>query len=652
MDCRRVQAAISERMDGEHLSRRAADAVEGHLPGCAECSAFERNAWRIRESSRFGVAENVPDLVEPIMAAVRSEAASSGAGVVTLEKPRAAGAPSPRERWDRPRSLAPLVAAALVGAIVGSVVAGGLLSSRPTPLAAADVVRGVDAAANDVQNYSATFAVTEYHFSPVVPVRNFTVHVWFSAPERIRLDVSDQTAYPSARFTPNNLSLVANGSRWSSSGPGSCGSSAGSAPSAPSAPAGCAVRNRPPFSSSTPLPTDMIVPVSTLGQTEGLSALERGRISGRPAVRVELSYARAAPLFPYLGMGGTWRPYFPDDRVVLWLDARTYLPLRTAIYPSADPARRAWERDHRLPVESPTEPLLESSMITFDRGHPPAGTFKVRGLQASSEGAQALRLANVQADAGFAPVLPADRGGLGLYRVVGMSGADAGSVLVTYAGGLSYLKVQESATWNGPTPYGGVAAESQRIALPQDGVGLYAPATPVLGRRISLHTDGLDVYLETNLPRKELVHVAGSLPLHGLPLPESWTAIGEPERVALDRIPDAVPFRPLLPARLPAGYDAASAQVEPAGASTGFTVFYQQRSSDLAGATVRIHEEPGTLLPPASSAHQSIVEVRGEHGRFTPDRSELEWVENGVYVAIDGSGLRLRELLSIASALR
>src|SRR5205085_4065891 len=109
--------------------------------------------------------------------------------------------------------------------------------------------------------------------------------------------------------------------------------------------------------------------------------------------------------------------------------------------------------------------------------------------------------------------------------------------------------VQESATWEGPTPYGGVEAESQQIALPRGGVALYAPATPVLGRRISLHAAGLDVYLETNLPRRELVHVAGSLPLRGLPLPTSWNARGAPQRLPLDRIADAVAFEPLLPGR-------------------------------------------------------------------------------------------------------
>ena len=127
---------------------------------------------------------------------------------------------------------------------------------------------------------------------------------------------------------------------------------------------------------------------------------------------------------------------------------------------------------------------------------------------------------------------------------------------------------------------------------------------------------------------------------------------GQPQRMPPVQIADAVSFLPLLPGHLSNGYDLASAQLEPAGASTGFTVFYQQRSSDLAGATVRIHEEPRASLPLASSAHQSIVEVRHHRARFTPDRHELEWVEDGVYVAIDGPGLQLPQLLALASTLR
>src|SRR5437868_355962 len=273
VDCKRVQAAISRRMDGEHLSHRVGDAVDRHLPGCLECSAFEDSAWRLRESVRFGIAEAVPDLVEPIMAAVRAEASTMRATNVesASARPRLEGVPEPEKRLSRRRNLAPVVAAALVGAIVGSVVTGGFLSSNPAPLAVASVVRGVTAAAQQVRDYSASFAVTEYHFRRSVPVRHFTVHVAFSAPEKLRLDVVDNTIYPRSGFTQNNLSLVSNGSRWSSSGPGSCGSAESS----------CSVHDRPPFSSTTPLPTDLIVPVATLGQAEGLSALQRGTIAGR-----------------------------------------------------------------------------------------------------------------------------------------------------------------------------------------------------------------------------------------------------------------------------------------------------------------------------------------------------------------------------------
>jgi hypothetical protein len=631
VDCKHVRAALSERMDGEHLSRRMADAIDRHLPACQECSAFEENAWHLRESVRFGVAAAVPDLVEPIMAAVHAEAHAS-----PDRELHAVEASATRPATRRHRSLAPVLAAALAGSIVGSVVTGGFLAPKPSPLAAADVVRGVNAAAGDVQNYSASFAVTEYHFRPEIPVRRFTVDVAFSAPESLRLDVVDHTTYPNASWTPNDLSLVANGSRWSS--------------------AGTVVRDRAPFSPTTPLPTDLVVPVSTLGQTEGLTALERGRVAGRPAFRVELSYARAAPLFPWLQMGGEWRPYFSGDRVVLWIDARTFVPLRYSVFPSADPLRGAWERDHGLPHESPAEPILSATLASYDAGRPPGGTFKVANAAGAprSEGAHTLSsLESAQAQAGFRLVMPLDRAGLGFYRATLQHGADAGSVVVTYADGLRYLKVQESATWGGVTPYGGVEPEAQQVALPNGGVGLYEPATPILGRRLSIHTADLDIYLETDLPRRELLRVATSLPLRGVPLALTEGAGKQHiQRVPIDRAAAELPFPALLPAQLPAGYDAASTQLEEVGGSRGLSVFYQQRSSDLAGGTLRIHEEEASALPPASSAHQSMMEMRGVRGRFTPDRHELEWIENGVYVAIDGPGLELPELLSIAASLR
>jgi hypothetical protein len=614
-------------MDGEHLSRRVSDAADRHLPTCAECSAFEANAWRLRESVRFGVAAAVPDLVDPIMAAVRKESQRS--------RPELRPVKAPLER--RRRSVAPVLAAALAGAIIGSVVTGGFLAPRPSPLAGADVARGVTAAAGNVQNFSASFVVAEYDFRPEIPVREFTVDVAFSAPERLRLDVGDHSVYPSGSWTPNDLSLVVNGSRSSSEG----------------VTTGAAVKDRAPFSSSTPLPTDLVVPVSTLGQVDGLRALGRDRVEGRPAVRVDLSFARAAPLFPWLELGGEWRPFFPQDRVVLELDARTYLPLRYSVFPSADPLRRGWERAHGLPDESPSQPVLTVSLESFDRGRPPGGTFKVADVPgaASSEGAKALTsLLDAQEEADFHLVVPPDRAELGFYRAALMHGGDAGSVLLTFADGLTYLKVQESATWGGTEPFGDVAPTAEQVALPNDGVALFEPSTPTLGRRLSIHADTLDLYLETNLPRRELLRIAAALPVRGLPL---GRAVETTERVSLSAAQAELPFGALLPAELPAGYELGSAQLERIGASpSALTVYFQQRSSSLAGQTLRIHEEEASALPPASSARQSIVEVRGNRGRYTPDRHELEWIQDGVYVAIDGPELELPDLLAIADTLR
>ena len=61
---------LSARIDGERLSARATAALDQHLETCAECRAFERGAYRLREAARFEVAPAVPDLVDEVMTAV------------------------------------------------------------------------------------------------------------------------------------------------------------------------------------------------------------------------------------------------------------------------------------------------------------------------------------------------------------------------------------------------------------------------------------------------------------------------------------------------------------------------------------------------------------------------------------------------------
>jgi hypothetical protein len=45
------------------------------------------------------------------------------------------------------------------------------------------------------------------------------------------------------------------------------------------------------------------------------------------------------------------------------------------------------------------------------------------------------------------------------------------------------------------------------------------------------------------------------------------------------------------------------------------------------------------------------VEVGDVRGRFTPDRSQLEWIDGGLYRSLDAPGLELRELLAIATSI-
>ncbi|HVH54291.1 MAG TPA: zf-HC2 domain-containing protein, partial [Actinomycetota bacterium] len=216
MDCDRARRAISERMDGERLSPRLTAAVEHHVAGCVGCAAFESAAWKLREAARFEVAPAVPDLVDSIMTAVEAETQEPPPVRLRLLARDGALRPSLPRRI----RLAPAAAALAVGLVAGSVAVGGPWQ-RPEGLSvdAAEVTRGVADAATTFSAYQARFAVTEYHFAPDVPIREFSMNVWFQAPERFRLDVVDHTQYPSTDVTPTDLELIVNGSSWYSVGP-------------------------------------------------------------------------------------------------------------------------------------------------------------------------------------------------------------------------------------------------------------------------------------------------------------------------------------------------------------------------------------------------------------------------------------------------
>jgi outer membrane lipoprotein-sorting protein len=652
VDCERARRAISERMDGERLSSRVSAAVDHHVAGCAACAAFEAGAWKLREAARFEVAPAVPDLVGSIMSAVERETQEPAPVRLRL----LAGGRARRPLLPRRIRLAPMAAALAVGLVAGSVAVGGPWQ-RPEGLSvdAAEVTRGVASAATTLSAYQARFAVTEYHFSPDVPVREFSMNVWFQAPERFRLDVVDHTQYPSNDVTPTDLELIVNGSSWYSVGPSAC-------PIDVCPPAPTVVENRVPFSSATPAPTDLILPVTSLADANQLKVVGNGSVLGHPAIEVRLPFERAEPLFPFLSLGGSWRSFFPDDQVDMWLDAKSWFPLSYTVYPAAGRERDEWALRFGLPDESPQQPIFQVAALSVDQEPPPAGTFRIpetKGVR--DQAARPVSISQASRETGFQPVQPAELDGLALYQVVLPPATPAEAkpqqTLITYSKGLVWLKLGETRGWTSNTLYGPVGLQAQEVSLANGSIAYYEPATADQGRRLSIHAAGTDLYVETNLSRDKLLHLAGSLPVTGIPIPAAWAVRRSPEgvteRVTLAQAAAQMPITILLPASeaLPAGYEVASAEIVRLHEDTALNVYFQQRDTDLGTGPIRLHEEVAKKLPPASSAAQSEVEVRGVMGRWTSDRNQLEWVEQGVYLSLDAGGLSLADLLAVAESL-
>ena len=88
-----------------------------------------------------------------------------------------------------------------------------------------------------------------------------------------------------------------------------------------------------------------------------------------------------------------------------------------------------------------------------------------------------------------------------------------------------------------------------------------------------------------------------------------------------------------------------------AGFGAGVTLYLRDQDADAGIGTIRLHLEAASSLPPATSAAQSTVDVGDVRGRFTPDRSQLEWIDGGLYRSLDAPGLGLEELLAIANSI-
>ncbi|MGH2663785.1 MAG: hypothetical protein ACRDH8_13485 [Actinomycetota bacterium] len=640
MRCETAELELSARLDGER-DPQLDDSLADHVATCARCRAFEARAGRLRKLVRLEPAPPVPDLVPRIMDGVQQNRVP---GTVRRLRP---GRPVPA--WGR------YAAAFAAGALVAALVVGGLPGLRPgpSPALATEIPEGIAEASSEVTAYRATFEITERNYHPRVPRRTFTAEVAFAAPERFRSLVTDTTSYPSTMWPRNDLRLEVDGARWLFEGPRMCPREALPAcapapsksgdlppPGGPNA-AAPGVTGREPFDGDALMPTDIVLPVRTLAGTDRVRVVGEDRTLGRETVVVELAYRDATPLFAYLQAGGSWRPFFPVDRVLVSLDAETWFPLAYEVRAASSPERDAWAVRNGLPAERSGSLLFEAEArsLSTEAVHvpPPPALDAPR-----DEGFRDASREQLPELAGYEPAAPGELLGLRPYRsgTFETTGRPADEVLLSFSRGLSWLKIRQTRTWAQPALFGDVGPLAEPVTL-GPGVGYYEPATASLGRRVSIHAAGLDLYVESNLPRDELLRVAASIPIRGLEAPAGWL-----ERITLAEARRKAPFL-LLPTSLPAGYRLAAVQPSDGGA----TVTFRRPDTELDGVGIRLHQSPGDALSPPLEPGVLAVVVRGQTGRYSPERGELEWVEDGIYRSLSGTALDLGGLVAVAESL-
>lgn len=640
MNCSRARATLSERMDGERLSARQAAALDDHVASCLTCQAFRARAEKLRQSVRIRPAEEIPDLSERIMGSIEAETAPS------VRRPRRRApvrGTVGRGHWT------PVAAALVVGLIAGSVAVGGPWFRPSSNGVTADfVVKGVRVAARRLDAYQSSFSIIERGL-PGIAARTFSMQVAFASPGRYRLEVTDDTKYSDAR-TPTDLTFIANGTAMYRRGPLAC--------PIVIEPTECLPAREPvtvssAYATQVSLATNLVVPVDVLGNPGRLTITGMGTVLGRSAVRVELPFDRAEhTLFAFRDVGGTWRPVFAQDRVVLWVDDANWFPLRATVYPSTDPGRREWAQRYGLPDEDPSQPIIDLVATSIATTAPPAQDFVIPGGVVQPE----VPESDLRREVGFAPLKPGYLANLTPASAVVPpkdAGPSAPEALLTYSSGVSYLRVGERQEAHADVPLGDADAAAEEVHL-TNGVAYFQPATDDHGRRLTIHAGDRDLVLETNLPRDELLKIAATFPLTGEQLPRAWfteKAGGDStEIVTLGQARRRTSFPVKLPATLPEGYVVSRVLLTKVGGITGVTVTFRPSASDMGGEPIELHVEPASRLPVATLGVMKVP-VGDEQGWWTPDGAQLEWVQGGRYLSLRAPGLELSTVMAMANTI-
>ncbi len=565
MRCDDALVAVSLRADDELRDDAALGALDAHLVACDPCVRFEADIHRVRMQLRLEPVDRAPDLAPAVTARLR---AGAGAGTETATPtiirpgPGEGTPPSPRRR---------LVVAAAVAAVAGMVAGAAFvgIDTEPRSPAAADVPARVLAAQNDIDTVDSRFTITER--APAAPTsaaaggepRTFAGHLVYRAPESLALTVRETTDSPAAADDRPGGHLVVDGDRWWQETARQCSPAAGlvRCPAQPLT-SSRSVSGRAPFSDAAPVPLELVSPVDSFTLAAAPADVGHRTIAGHRAVGVAVTAAQVATLLDGLSGGVELRPVHPGDPVELWLDEEHMVPLGLIVRAGDDPARARWAATVGAD-DGPGEVILtvdatevrindatEATDRAFDAAAGEASTTTDAGFRATSPDDMAV--AHVPVPGALPDGFAAHRAG----TVTTPGGPPVG--VRSWSDGRAWLTVQATTGWTGGRLFGGLGPDVVPVDLGAGDTGRrsvgYASGD---GRRVGLHTDGLDVVVSGSLPLPRLQEIAADLDVVGETVPADWA------EAAVATFDDAVAVVPgLLAARRPAGFGAPAVRTD------------------------------------------------------------------------------------------
>ena len=91
-----------------------------------------------------------------------------------------------------------------------------------------------------------------------------------------------------------------------------------------------------------------------------------------------MPFSRAGPLFPFLSLGGTWRPFFADDRSRSG-STHGLVPRPDADHAVRRPGRKDWEMRFGLPHEADRHADPGVSLGSVSDSRPDPAVFRIHG---------------------------------------------------------------------------------------------------------------------------------------------------------------------------------------------------------------------------------------------------------------------------------